>query len=322
MSTETGKSRMIKAFTRQKIEGLVPHFEMVFFLTMEKIGKVHPSHRAYHQWNQMSAAEKKAHYVDIAHCYVDIAEIYRHDAIFPQLNTGDVEGTVRVLEEMRNLDGGKHFIMLHGDTTFAIPDGNNMMDFSVRLYEDLDGLKEEQERNMNNTLEAVYQINKHEGLLDGLALCSDYAFNVNPFYTPELFGELIAPCLKKTIDAYRSMGLYTMKHTDGNINPILDQIVECGPDAVHSVDPQGGMNLTDCMNKYNDKVCFVGNVNCGLLQTGTDEEAAADIRRALREGMSKPTGYVFATSNCVYTGMPLERYEMMNKIWREEGYYK
>ena len=30
---------------------------------------------------------------------------------------------------------------------------------------------------------------------------------------------------------------------------------------------------------------------------------------------------MFGTSNCIYTGMPLERYELMLDVWREEGNY-
>ena len=46
-----------------------------------------------------------------------------------------------------------------------------------------------------------------------------------------------------------------------------------------------------------------------------------DVRRALRDGMPG-YGYIFSTSNTAYTGMPLERYELMHKIWREEGIYE
>jgi uroporphyrinogen decarboxylase len=43
-------------------------------------------------------------------------------------------------------------------------------------------------------------------------------------------------------------------------------------------------------------------------------------RYALRHGM--PGGrYIFSTSNCVYTGMRLERYELMLRVWRAEGNY-
>lgn len=75
-------------------------------------------------------------------------------------------------------------------------------------------------------------------LLDGFALCSDYCFNVNPFFNSEQFDELIVPYLKEVIAEYRKMGYYTIKHTDGNIMPIVKQMADCKPDAIHSLDPQ------------------------------------------------------------------------------------
>ena len=77
--------------------------------------------------------------------------------------------------------------------------------------------------------------------------------------------------------------------------PILDQLIDCKPDALHSLDPQGGVSLAEMKRLYGDQVCLIGNVNCGLLQTGTEEEAKADILRALREGMPG-YGYVFGNS--------------------------
>ena len=70
-----------------------------------------------------------------------------------------------------------------------------------------------------------------------------------------------------------------------------------------------------------ENICLIGNVNCGLLQTGTDEQCDADVMRSLREGMATGRGYVFSTSNCAYTGLPLERYERMIELWRTYGNY-
>ena len=39
------------------------------------------------------------------------------------------------------------------------------------------------------------------------------------------------------------------------------------------------------------------------------------------QGMEQKQGYIFCTSNCAYTGLPLSRYEMMIDIWREYGNY-
>ena len=33
-------------------------------------------------------------------------------------------------------------------------------------------------------------------------------------------------------------------------------------------------------------------------------------------------GYVFSTSNCIYTGMSLSRYELILDVWRREGSYQ
>jgi uroporphyrinogen decarboxylase len=70
-----------------------------------------------------------------------------------------------------------------------------------------------------------------------------------------------------------------------------------------------------------DKVCLIGNVNCGLMQTGTEQEVIQSVRYALQHGMHDG-GYIFSTSNCVFAGMPLERYELILDIWKKEGIYK
>lgn len=317
---DSHKQRFEKALRREKVTGHVPQFELVFLLTMEAFGKVHPSHRFYEQWNQMSVKERELQLHDMADLYIKTAQRYHHDAIFAHPNPGDLENTRRLLEIIREMSGDEYFLMMHGDTTISIPTGDDMMEMSVKMYEDPDSLHDQQNRWLEKAAKKAQALSG-TGLLDGFALCSDYAFNVNPFFSPDMFEELVAPHLKECIDTYRSLGYYTIKHTDGNINPILDQIVACGPDALHSIDPQGGMSLAEVRKKYGDKICTIGNVNCGLLQTGTDEEAAEDVRRCLREGMDGNYGFIFSTSNCVYTGMPLERYDLMQQIWEKEAIY-
>ncbi len=116
------------------------------------------------------------------------------------------------------------------------------------------------------------------------------------------------------------MGFYTIKHTDGNIMPILDQLVQCHPHALHSLDPQGGVDIAQVKALCGNKVCLIGNVNCGLMDTGSGAEAAESARYALKHGMPGG-GYIFSTSNCIYTGMKLSRYETILDVWRREGNY-
>jgi len=318
----THKERFIKTLKREHVPGYVPTFELAFYLTMETLGRVSPHQRAFYQWNQMSNNEKEAHMADMADTYIKIAERYGHSAIFVHPNPGDLNNTVRLLTKIRELSNDEYYICMHGDPTYSIPDGSHMMEFSERLYDDPDSLVAEQEKAMNNMLDFADKINKTGQLLDGFTLCSDYSFNDNSFFRPEIFADVIAPVLSKCLDSYRKMGFYTIKHTDGNIMPIVDMIIECKPDALHSIDPQGGVDLKYMINKYGDQVAMCGNVCCALLMRGTEQEITNEVMRSLRDGMSRGKGYIFCTSNCIFTGLPLENYELMMKLYREHGEYK
>ena len=54
----TPRETFIRALEHQPITGRVPHFELVFFLTMEAFGRVHYNQRHFNQWGQMSADRK------------------------------------------------------------------------------------------------------------------------------------------------------------------------------------------------------------------------------------------------------------------------
>jgi uroporphyrinogen decarboxylase len=318
--TASPRERFAGALDRRPLVGRVPHFELVFFLTMEAFGKVHPSHRSYHQWLQMQESERELHRRDMARLYIDTAERFEHSAIFVHPNPGDVEESIRQLEQVRALDGGRYFTLRHGDATFAIPDGNGMVEFSYRLIDEPHKVHEQAQRMVDSALSSA-EAYRRAGVLDGFALCSDYCFNSGPFLSPEQFSEFVTPYLKQLIAGYRALGFYTIKHTDGNITPILADLVACNPHALHSLDPQGGVEIAEVKRLYGHRVALCGNVACNALDTGTDEQVVESTRYALRHGMPG-YGYIFCTSNCIYTGMPLRRYETMLDVWRREGNYE
>jgi len=316
---ETPRERFIAALERRPLAGRVPHFELVFFLTMEAFGKVHPSHRSYAQWDQMQEAERRLHREDMAELYVATAERFEHSAIFLHPNPGTDEEAMRLIDLVRDRTGDRYFLMMHGDATFGVPGGSSMVELAVQVAEDPGGLKARAEGMVREALRRAARFARHGGL-DGFALCSDYCFNTGPFLSPAQFSEFVTPYLAALIRGYREMGFYTIKHSDGNVMPILDQLVEAGPHAIHSLDPQAGVDIAEVKRLYGERVCLIGNVNCGLLDTGTDEQVVESARYALRHGMPGG-GYVFSTSNCIYTGMRLSRYELMLDVWRREGNY-
>jgi uroporphyrinogen decarboxylase len=314
------RERFIAALERRPITGLVPHFELVFFLTMEAFGKVHPSHRYYNQWLQMEEKERELHRRDMADIYIATAERFGHSAIFIHPNPDTVEETIRLVDIIREKTGDRFFIMRHGDATFSIPSGGEMMPFVERMADEPEKLLTEAQQRVDDAIRRSEQYERHGGL-DGYALCADYCFNTGPFLSPPRFAQFITPFLAQITRAYRDMGFYVIKHTDGNIMPVIDQLVSTNPHALHSLDPQANVDIAEVKRRYGHQLCLCGNVNCGMLDTGTDEEVIESARYSLRSGMPGG-GYIFCTSNCIYTGMRLSRYELMLDVWRREGVYE
>jgi uroporphyrinogen decarboxylase len=315
----TPRQRFIAALERKPLTGRVPHFELVFYLTMEAFGKVHPSHRNYEQWLQMKEHERDLHRRDMADLYIATAERFEHSAIFLHPNPGSEEETLRLIDVIREKSGDRYFLMLHGDATFSIPNGNELETFSYRLADEPEKLHEEAAAMVAQALGRAERFRAHGGL-DGFALCADYCFNQGPFLSPAQFSEFVTPYLARLTRGYRDNGFYVIKHTDGNIMPIIDQLVQTEPHALHSLDPQGGVDIAEVKRLYGNRVCLIGNVHCGMLDTGTPKQAREAARYALRHGMPGG-GYIFSTSNCIYTGMPLSQYEVMLDVWRKEGNY-
>jgi uroporphyrinogen decarboxylase len=287
---------------------------------MELLDKVHPTHRSFGQWDQMSRGEKKRQVADAGDVYIEAARHFGHSAIFVHGIPGMPDAELRTAEYIRETTGGEFFLMCHGDATLGMPDGNDMEAFSIRLADDPGGLKEWLTRSVEEA-HARFAPLSGKGIYDGFALCTDYCLNTGPFLSPGQFSEFVTPFLARLIAGYRSMGFYTIKHTDGNIMPIVDQLVSCAPHALHSLDPQAGVEIAAVKARYGKQVCLIGNVNCGLLQTGSDEQVTESCRHALQSGMPGG-GYIYSTSNCVYTGMALARYELMMDVWRREGSYQ
>ena len=319
----TPRERFIAALERRPLTGRVPHFELVFFLTMEAFGRLHPSQRVFHQWGQMSENERRLHRLDQAKLYIETAERFEHSAIFlfPHQEPGpdNLDEIRRMIDLVRDLSGDRYFLMLHGDGSLAIPSGTDMETLSVRMAEEPEAVQAESDARVNRFLDVGGKL-RRDGGLDGFALCSDYCFNTGPFLSPAWFDRFVTPFLQKQIRGFRELGYYVIKHTDGNIMPIIDRLMEANPHALHSLDPQGGVDIADVRRRYGHRVCLMGGVNCGLMDTGTDAQVIESVRHALRHGMPGG-GYVFSTSNCIYTGMRLERYELMLDVWRREGNY-
>jgi uroporphyrinogen decarboxylase len=149
----------------------------------------------------------------------------------------------------------------------------------------------------------------------------DYAVTQNPFVSREMTRRFLIPGLKQLADLTHRHGLPFLEHSDGNIMPILDLMLETDIDGLHPIDPVANMDLGDMKTRYGDQVCLMGNVDCGqLLSYGTREEVREAVKDCIRQA-GKGGGYICMSSNTIHGAVNPENYLEMLRAIREYGEY-
>jgi uroporphyrinogen decarboxylase len=156
---------------------------------------------------------------------------------------------------------------------------------------------------------------------DAVVLEDDLAFNANTLMSPAQFDEFIAPYQREVVDLAHQKGAKVVKHSDGNLWPILDRLIANGFDGIHPLQPQAGMDLKSVKAHCGDRVCLLGNIDCiDLLPSGTEEEVEQAVKQAIADA-APGGGYIITSSNTIHPGCKPENYIAMVRAARKYGAY-
>jgi len=150
---------------------------------------------------------------------------------------------------------------------------------------------------------------------------ADIAYKHGPYMNPKHFKEFIAPSIKAHVDACHRRGVPFLKHTDGNINPILEDFIDTGIDGYLAIEPRAGMDIASLKEKYGDRICFFGNVDCAYtLVYGSEEDVRREVRRII-DVAAHGGGLIVASSNSIHSFVKPENFLTMIREARRYGRY-
>jgi uroporphyrinogen decarboxylase len=232
----------------------------------------------------------------------------------------DKPGRYATLEKLIEKYGDEKAVVLHMNDVWSLP--SRMMkfeDFMMMLVIDADFVADL----VKMTVDA--QILLAEGAakrgVEFLYTGDDVAYNSGPMLSPDMFRELFLPELKRIFGAYRDLGFRVMKHTDGNIMPLVDMYLDAKIELLDPIDPVAGMDLAYMKSNYGDKIALKGNVNCATtLVYGSTDDTIAETRRCLDIGMPGG-GYIISSSNTIHSSVKPENFKAMLETVEEYGRY-
>ena len=155
--------------------------------------------------------------------------------------------------------------------------------------------------------------------VDAILLTDDLAYRSGPYLSPRHMLKFIWPTFKKRLKAFHKVPI--ILHSDGNINSLLDSIVDLGINGIHSLEPTAGMDIGKIKKKYGDKLVLMGNIDCGkLLSHGSEQVVTEIVKKTIAEA-APGGGYFLSTSNGVNRGVKISNLLAMCRASRKYGKY-
>ncbi len=137
----------------------------------------------------------------------------------------------------------------------------------------------------------------------------DMGFKQGTFINPRFTREHIIPRQKRIVDVVKKYNLPFLLHSCGNLEAIMDDLIDTGIDAKHSFE-DNICPVEKMYEKYHDKIAILGGVDMDLLSRGSVEDVRKRTREIL-EACAPGGGYAMGSGNTLASYIPLENYYAM-----------
>jgi uroporphyrinogen decarboxylase len=140
--------------------------------------------------------------------------------------------------------------------------------------------------------------------VDAVIIHDDWGMNKSTFIKPDDWRRLVYPCIAEEVETLAATGTPVILHSDGNLNRILDDIVQLGICALNPIQRGANMSLPEIKARYGHRLCLIGNLDtAGVLSNGTPDDVEQQVLECLRD--AAPGGaYVMAPDHSYHGAIP------------------
>ncbi len=151
---------------------------------------------------------------------------------------------------------------------------------------------------------------------DGIIIGDDIAFRRGPYVRPDHLRRHYFPYLTLLALTAQDLDLPVVFHSDGNLWPIWDDLLNTGINGVQCLDSYSAMSMALARERSNPDLCLWGNLDIGWLSQPRDEQSmSAHLHDFLDPLVGTPT--IFGTSGGLAPGIPPAHLDALYSIVRD-----
>ena len=153
---------------------------------------------------------------------------------------------------------------------------------------------------------------------DGIYWYDDMGYKNTPFFSPQMYREMLKPYHKKAVDWAHERGMVTELHSCGFIEPLLPDVIDVGVEMLERIEVKAGMDPQRLKTLYGDKLAFHGGINAQLWDDF--DKVKAEMERIIPI-MKEGGGYVFASDHSIPNSVSFENMKLISELAHKLGKY-
>ena len=147
-------------------------------------------------------------------------------------------------------------------------------------------------------------------------LGDDMGFKTQTMLSPAMMREYVFPWHRKIVEAIHAHGKPAIIHTCGNLEAVMDDLIDCGWEAKHSfedvIEP-----VWEVKKKYGDRIALLGGFDMDKISRFSDEKIREHVRFLIGE-CAPGGGWALGTGNSVANYVPTD--SLLTMV--EEGFLR
>jgi len=157
---------------------------------------------------------------------------------------------------------------------------------------------------------------------DAIIMGDDIAFNSGPFLPPRVMKQVVYPLYRWLIaEIKRHRDVPVLMHSDGQLMPVLDEIVACGFEGLQSLQPSAGMDIGEIKRRYGKVLTLIGNIDLDHVMTMASPAEVEEVVRRTIDAAAPGGGYILSTCNTLIDAIPPANAIAMYDAGRRYGAY-
>jgi uroporphyrinogen decarboxylase len=153
---------------------------------------------------------------------------------------------------------------------------------------------------------------------DSIFWYDDMGYKGAPFFSNEIYADLLQPFHKQAIDWAHNRGIKAHLHSCGNIMKRVPQLVDIGLDALNPIEIKAGMDIKSLKQDFGSKLVLHGGLDALLMDK--PEKVIPHIEELIPI-VKENGGYVFSSDHSIPNTVSLDNYRQIVNAVKKAGKY-